>query len=142
LGERVNGRQNDEPEGYWTKHYQSAYLEDAANPKYPNAIRVAFLAYGTHKANGHARFKQREVAAVLGAVDKVGTFEPASKYVVDRAIKTAIAYGLLAPESKALCLVVPGHRIRGHQGDPETPCSRHRKPARKASSTPRLRAVR
>lgn len=129
-----------DPEGYWTKHYQSAYLEDAANPRYPNAIRVAFLAYGTHKANGHARFRQREVANVLGeTID--GTFEPASKYAVDRAIKTAISYGLLAEGSKALCLIVPGHRIRGHHGDADAPCDRHSPRPRRARPAPHLRAV-
>ena len=131
----------EEPEGYWTKHYQSAYLEDAANPRYPNAIRVAFLAYGKHKANGHARFKQREIANVLGEVDENGDFVPASKYVVERAIKTAVSYGLLAEGSKALCLVVPGHRIRGHHGDAEAPCDRHRKRPATIRSVPPLRSV-
>lgn len=130
----------DEPEGYWTKHYQSAYLEDAANPAYPNAIRVAFLAYGEHKANGHARFKQREIANVLGEMDD-GTFVPASKYVVDRAIKTAISYGLLSPGSRALCLIVPGHRIRGHHGEADATCDRHQSTARRAHTTTHLRAA-
>jgi hypothetical protein len=134
-------RRQDEPEGYWTKHYQSAYLEDAANPAYPNAIRVAFLAYGRHKANGHARFRQREIANVLGEVDQDGTFVPANKYAVNRAINTAISYGLLAPGSKTLCLIVPGHRIRGHHGEADAPCDRHRRPARKATAAPALRAV-
>jgi hypothetical protein len=131
----------DEPDGYFSKHFHEAYLEDAANPAYPNAIRVAYLAYGKHKANGHARFKQREIANVLGAFATDGTFEPASKYVVDRAIKTAISYGLLAPESKALCLIVPGHRIRGYHGDAEAPCDRHRPEARKARAARNLRAA-
>lgn len=126
-----------EPEGYWTKHYQSAYLEDAANPRYPLAIRVAYLAYGSHKANGHARFKQGEVAKVLGVLGEGGTFEPASRYAVNRAINTAISYGLLAEGSKALCLIVPGHRIRGNNGDPDAPCDRH--PAPTAQRT--LKAV-
>jgi len=129
-----------EPEGYWTKHYQSAYLEDAADPAYPNAIRVAFFAYGKYKANGHARLKQRQIANLLGAFDDDGTFVPTSKYVVDRAIKTAISYGLLAPGSKALCLIVPGHRIRGHHGEPEAPCDRH-SATRKRSAAVSLRAV-
>lgn len=131
---------DDEPAGYWTKHYQSAYLEDAANTSYPFAIRVAFLAYGTHKANGHARFRQREVGKVLGEfVD--GTFVPASRYAVDRAIKTAIAYGLLAEGSKALCLIVPGHRIRGHSGEPDAPCDRHRRTPKRTAKAPHLRRV-
>lgn len=128
-----------EPEGYWTKHYQSAYLEDAANPKYPLAIRVAFLAYGSHKANGHARFRQTEVAKVLGELVD-GTFVPASKHQVSRAIATAVSYGLLAENSKALCLIVPNHRIRGHHGDENAPCDRHQRQARAARVEP-LRVV-
>lgn len=134
-------RRPDEPEGYWTKHYQSAYLDDAGNPNYPNAIRVAFLAYGTHKANGHARFRQREIANVLGAMDESGTFVPASKYTVGRAITTAVEWGLLAEGSKALCLIVPGHRIRGHHGDADAPCDRHRPVARQRQPSHGLRVV-
>lgn len=128
-------RRQDEPEGYWTKHYQDAYLEDAANPRYPLAIRVAYLAYGTHKANGHARFRQGEVAKVLGGLED-GTFVPASRYAVNRAINTAIDYGLLAKDSRALCLVVPGHRIRGHQGNPDARCDRHGNAARTGRRMP------
>lgn len=127
-----------EPEGYWTKHFQSAYLEDAANPAYPLAIRVAFFAYGRHKANGHARLRQGEVANVLGEMVD-GEFYPASKYAVNRAIRTAISYGLLSVGSKALCLIVPGHRIQGHHGDPEKPCDRHRATKKPTATT--LRAV-
>lgn len=127
-----------EPEGYWTKHFQSAYLEDAANPAYPLAIRVAFFAYGRHKANGHARLRQGEVANVLGEMVD-GEFCPASKYAVNRAITSAISYGLLSPGSKALCLIVPGHRIQGYHGDAEAPCDRHRAPRKTSATT--LRAV-
>ncbi len=131
----------------FTKHSRGAYVEDAGNPTYPNAIRVAFLAYGHHRANGHARFKSREIANVLGSFDEIGTFVPASKYAVQRAINTAIEWGLLDPTSKALCLVVPGHRIRGHLGDIDAPCDRHatRKgaasravPSAKGADTPAL----
>ncbi len=115
-----------EPRGTWSKHFHEAYLEDAANPKYPKAIRVAFLAYGTHKANGHARFKRREVGRLLGEFDQQGTFVDADRYAVNRAINTAIEYGLLSPGSNALCLIVPGHRIQGHRGDADKRCDRHR----------------
>lgn len=117
----------DEKPGLFSKHDRAAYRDDAANPAYPNPSRVSFLAYGTHRANGHARFEAQEIAKVLGAYDEHGTFVPATKYAVRRAIDTAIKWGLLAPGSKALCLIVPGHRIEGHIGDPNAPCDRHRK---------------
>lgn len=129
----------DEPPGYWTKHFQDAYLEDAANPNYPKVIRLMFLAYGTHKANGHARFKQREIANVLGHVDSDGIFWPADRRTVNRVINQAVSWGLLAEGSKALCLIVPGHRIRGHRGEPDAPCDRHRPP--KKAAKPDLRAA-
>lgn len=115
-------------EEVWARHYQEPWKEDAANPRYPLALRVAFLAFGMHRANGHARFRQREIANVLGRFDDQGTWHPADRRTVNRAIKTAIDYGLLADGSKALCLIVPRHRVSGGLGNENARCDRHPRP--------------
>ncbi|QCX28081.1 hypothetical protein [Nocardioides jishulii] len=99
---------------------------------------MAFLAYATHKANGHATFKQGEIGTALGRFDEDGTFVPLDRRAVWRAIQEAIDFDLLAPDSKTLCLVVPGHRISGGLGDEHAPCRRHPK---RQSATRSLRAV-
>lgn len=109
----------------WSRHYQEPWAEDALNPAYPMPLRVAFLAFGRHRANGHATFRQGEVANVLGHFDDHGTWVPADRRTVYRAIARAVEYGLLDEGSKTLCLVVPSHRIQGGMGSPETPCRRH-----------------
>jgi hypothetical protein len=70
-------------------------------------------------------FRQGEVANVLGHFDQAGTWVPADRRTVHRAITQAMSYRLLAEGSKALCLVVPSHRIAGGMGSPDTPCQRH-----------------
>jgi hypothetical protein len=112
-------------EASWSRHYQEPWAEDALNSTYPMPLRVAFLAFGRHRANGHAVFRQGEVANILGHFDGQGTWLPADRRTVHRAIRTAIGYGLLAEGSKALCLVVPSHRIAGGMGSADTPCKRH-----------------
>ncbi|WP_432477200.1 hypothetical protein [Nocardioides sp. GXQ0305] len=119
-------------------HRQAAWHADALNPRFPLALRVAYLAMGTHRANGHAVFKQGEVAAVLGRVDEDGHHAPADRRTVYRAIRQAIDFGMLAEGSGALCLIVPRHRIAGGHGAPDAPCRRHPKP--KATSK-HLRAI-
>lgn len=121
----------------WSRHYQEPWKEDAANPRYPLALRVAFLAFGSHRANGHARFKQGEVAKVLARVDESGDLVTPDRRTVYRAIQQAVDFGLLAEGSKALCLIVPSHRISGGLGDEDARCDRHRE----QSKSRRLRAV-
>jgi hypothetical protein len=127
-------------EGAWARHFQAPWHEDALNPRFPLALRVAFLAYGTHTANGHARFKQGEIATVLGHLDENGHPEPADRRTVHRAIRQAVEYGLLAEGSKALCLLVPSHRIVGGMGDEDAPCDRHPSARQRARRRP-LKAV-
>lgn len=128
----------DETElGPWTRHFQHAWHDDALNPRFPFPLRVAFLAYGTHKANGHARFKQGEIAKVLGRLDEDGHPVPADRRTVYRAIRQAVEYGLLADGSKALCLIVPSHRIRGGMGNEHAPCDRHPRPSSALHRLPR-----
>lgn len=109
----------------WARHYQDAWHEDALNPNYPKALRVAFLAYGTHKANGHARFKPHEIATVLGAgrFDEYGHPVKADRRTVTRAIRQAVELGLLTEGSKAACLIVPRHRVTGGLGNENEPCT-------------------
>jgi hypothetical protein len=126
----------DSLDGPWSRHAQGPWHNDALTPRFPLPLRVAFLAYGTHHANGHAKFKQGEIAKVLARLDEAGHPVPADRRTVYRAIQQAIEYGLLAEGSKALCLVVPSHRIAGGMGDEKAPCERH--PRRRSTS---LRAV-
>lgn len=111
--------------GTWAIHYQESWRDDAANPHFSKALRVAFLAYGNHRANGHANFAQQEIAKTLGKVDEHGTFVPADRRAVHRAIQQAVDWGLLAEGSRALCLIVPKHRVAGGPGEDEEPCRRH-----------------
>lgn len=109
----------------WAAHCQEAWKDDAANPRFPLPLRVAFLAYGNHKANGHATFKQGEVARALAKFDESGSPVLPARQAVYRAIQQAVDYGLLAEGSRALCLIVPNHRIQGGHGNPDAPCRRH-----------------
>jgi len=115
--------------GTWAIHYQGPWRDDAANPRCPMPLRVAFLAYGNHRENGHANFKQQEIAAVLGRFTEDGTFKLADRRTVRRAIDLAIQWGLLAEGSKAMCLIVPKHRVTGGPGSENEPCKRHPQPS-------------
>lgn len=120
----------DDDQRPWARHFQEPWHEDALNPRFPHPLRVAFLAYGTHRANGHAVFKQGEVAKVLSRLDEDGHPVPADRRTVHRAIQQAVRLGLLAEGSKALCLIVPRHRIVGGMGQENAPCKRHPKASR------------
>lgn len=124
--------------GEWSGHYQQPFRDDAANPKFGMPLRVAFLAFGNHRANGHANFQRQEIAQVLGKFDDQGTFQPADRRTVNRAIQQAIEFGLLAEGSLALCLIVPQHRVFGGPGKEDAPCKRKHSVSR---STRSLRAV-
>src|ERR1700712_1956361 len=95
-----------ELDGPWAAHLQEAWSNDALNPRFPLPLRVAFAAYGQHRANGHARFKQGELCTILGHLDEGGHFVAADRRTVYRAIRQAVDYGLLDVASKTLCLVV------------------------------------
>lgn len=115
----------------WAGHSQEPWKDDAANPRFPLPLRVAFLAYGNHQANGHANFKQGEVAKALAKLVD-GELVIPDRRTVWRAIRQAVDYRLLAPESKALCLVVAEHRVQGGVGDENAPCKRHDSPRKRA----------
>lgn len=107
----------------WSKHYQDVWEERAGDPQLPKWVRVAALAYGMHKANGHASFPPGYIALVLGK--PIGGGEVVPEPNVGRAIRTAIKYGWLAEGSTSRCLVVPQHAISGPNGNPLAVCPIH-----------------
>jgi hypothetical protein len=128
----------------WARHYQAAWHERSGDPRFPLWLRVSALAYGSHRANGHAMFKAGQVALVLAKVDETtGEILVPRKQHVHRAIETAIEYGFLEKGSGTRCLVVPGHAIVGGLGDPAEPCPQHRRQGQRNRSvaTKRLKVV-
>jgi hypothetical protein len=118
----------------WAQHYQSVWQERAGNPRFPLWLRVAALAYGKHKANGHANFRQGEVATILRTVDvATGVITDPDRQHVHRAIRVAVEYGWLAPGSRTTCLVVPAHAVGGGEGNAFAPCPVHERPKRAAA---------
>jgi hypothetical protein len=105
-------------------HHQAVWraraADRAANPSLDNWIRVATLAFGYHRRNGHASFKPGEIAEILGAPGK-----PLSGPAVSNAIRLAKNAGWIAEESNARCLVVPPHAVGGGLGHPNDRCPIH-----------------
>lgn len=66
----------------------------------PYPVRLAWLAQGRANKHGHAPMKRGEVAQVLGITDK---------YNARRAIREAVAAGLLDKRSGTTCLVLPDY---------------------------------
>jgi hypothetical protein len=106
-------------------HRQSVWHERSANPRLPDWIRIAALAFGSHKANGHAPFKSGELAVYLGLPG-----QPLKPSEVSNAIRLAKTSGWIAEESNARCLVVPPHAVEGGLGDPRAECPVHHKSSR------------
>jgi hypothetical protein len=108
----------------WGIHHQAVWKERAAsraaNPSLDNWIRVAALAFGCHRRNGHANFGPGEIAEILGTPGK-----PLSAPAVSNAIKLAKSAGWIAKESNARCLVVPPHAVGGGLGHPDDRCAVH-----------------
>jgi hypothetical protein len=127
----------------WTRHYQSAWENRAANHKLPMWARVVSLAYGRHAANGHAVFPRAELTWILGTPPQaLEPFKRAHRQTVTNAIATAVGYGWLAEGSCLECLVVPGHAIAGPHGNADAPCPVHeRKTQSKREKRPALKVV-
>lgn len=87
----------------------------AKDPAMPLRFRVAFLAYGSQRKNGHAVFAKGELAKILGVC-------PAS---LSKAIGKAKDAGLLMYESNCRCLVSPKHVVTGGLGHEHDPCAIH-----------------
>lgn len=96
----------------FSMHRQSVWAERAGDPQFPDWLRVAAIAYGKHRANGHANFSRGALRVVLSTVNRE-TGEIHDNENVSRAIATAVRYGFLAKGSNARCLVVPQHAVEG-----------------------------
>lgn len=108
-------------------HYQHVWTERGGHLGLPLWLRVASLAYGAHKRNGHAVFQAGDLEVALGRPDPVtGEWKPLARQNVQRAIQTAIDYGMLAERSTARCLIVPRHAIEGgYAGNSDDACPIH-----------------
>jgi hypothetical protein len=125
----------------WARHYQSIWHDRAGDDSLPNWLRVAALAYGAHKANGHAMFEPRAIGLVLARVDReTGVVTELDSGNVKHAIDRAVQAGWLAEGSGARCLVVPGHAISGGLGRTTDPCPQHTKRCN-SDTAKRLKAV-
>lgn len=117
----------------WFMGRKEAFREYAASPALPRWLRVTNAAYSQVGGNGHAVFRQLELAEILGEVVD-GVWQPTKRQRVREAIDGAIERGLLLEGSKALCLVVPRNAIAFGAGDPSTPCKRHPRAKRNAKT--------
>lgn len=110
----------------WSRHYQNIWQERAGDPNLPDWLRVACLAYGNHRANGHAMFGPGSIGLVLARVDPTsGEIKPLMRQNVQRAINKAIEYSWLGEGSTTRCLVVPAHHVSGGLGRPDDTCPQH-----------------
>lgn len=106
-------------------HYQGVWLERAANPALPNWLRLASLAFGKHRANGHANFGVGQIAKLLARRTPDGQLKPLSDSGVSNAIRRAKELGFIANESHSRCLVVPPHAVTRGLGSPYERCRIH-----------------
>lgn len=120
----MSARKIDFGERTWSAFPQDHWLDMAGNPNFPDYLRILFVAYGRHAANGHARLERQELAYFLVRTD--GTLP--DRRNVRRALQRAVSMGYLKPESNLLCLVVSRHDVQGGKGDASARCRRdHRK---------------
>jgi hypothetical protein len=104
----------------WAAHAQDHWLELAGNPNFPDYLRIVFVAYGRHRANGHARLRPGELAAYLVRKDATRPDRRNIRHSIDRAVDL----GYLLPSSRMLCLVVSSGHVQGGIGDPDRRCDR------------------
>lgn len=116
----MNPRRIDFDGDTWAAHRQAHWLEFAGNPNFPDYLRIVFVAYGRHAANGHARLDRGELARFL--VRKDGTLP--DRRTIWRALNRAADLGYLSPVSRQLCLVVSSLHIQGGKGQADAPCTR------------------
>jgi hypothetical protein len=108
----------------FSMHTQSVWETRSANRSLPNWVRISALAFGCHRANGHANFAAGELEVLLGVPGENG-WKSVSPQQVSNAIAAAKQAGWIAPESRPRCLVVPHHAITGGLGHPHEKCSVH-----------------
>jgi len=104
----------------WAAHAQDHWLVMAGRPNFPDYLRVVFVAYGRHHANGHALLDRGELAYFLVRQD--GTLP--DRRIVWRAVREAVDLGFLVAGSQLLCLIVGSHDVQGGRGNPDSRCRR------------------
>lgn len=110
----------------WAGHWMHVWEEQAGNTTLTLWLRVTCLALGQHAANGHASFKPGALVEALSSVDRTtGEVTGPSRQHVSRAIRTAVAYGFLAPESSLRCLVVRPRFLRSGPPQRSRACAIH-----------------
>ena len=124
----------------FSMHRQAVWEERAADKSLPMWVRVAALAFGCHKANGHANFIEHPLKVLLGSPGEDGEWNCVDDSSISRAIAAAKKAGWIAEESNSRCLVVPHHAINGGLGHFYDKCSVHMG-RRTAKRKPKLEAV-
>lgn len=112
------------PERPWVGQFQSEWELRSGDDRLPKWMRVAALAMGKHRANGHAQFAPGDLALTFGEVDQ-DTGEIFPDRHVGEHINRAVSLGWLANGSGTRCLIVPGHTYRTAPGNPTEPCRWH-----------------
>lgn len=128
MSRRINFGDRD-----WTAHAQDHWLDFAGNPNFPDHLRIVFVAYGRHRANGHAKLDQGELARFL--VRRDGTLP--DRRTLWHALNKAIGHEFLLPDSRALCLVVSSDHAQGGRGNPDEKCQRNHTRRQKDASNER-----
>ena len=95
-------------------HDQAMWQARAADARLPKWLRVSSIAYATNRANGHAEFRQGELARTLGVPSQEAS----------RAVRRAVELGWLSPGSGLRCLIMP-LGVRYGPGKADAPCSHH-----------------
>jgi hypothetical protein len=104
----------------WSAHSQDHWLDRAGDHRFPDYLRIVFVAYGRHSANGHAKLERGELAYYLIREDA----SLPDRRSIYRSIQKAVALGLILDVSHALCLVVSSHDVQGGRGNPDARCRR------------------
>ena len=104
----------------WSAHAQDHWLDRAGDHRYPDYLRVTFVAYGRHTANGHAKLDRGDLAYYLVRED--GSLP--DRRTIYRSIRRAVDLGLILDISTALCLVVSSHDVQGGRGSVDARCRR------------------
>lgn len=117
----------------WTRHYQHVWLERSQDHSFTLWFRVACLALGTHRANGHAEFAAGEIADRIEVVNRsTGELRSPKRQEIQRVILEAVAHKFLSESSGSLCLVVPPHAVGGGLGSEHAVCPTHKLKAARA----------
>ena len=122
-------------------HRQAFWEERAADKSLPLWVRVAALAFGCHRRNGHANFIDPPLKVLLGGPGEHGGWDCVDESSISRALAAAKKAGWLAEESNSRCLVVPRHAISGGLGNEHELCSVHIGRRRAAKRKQTLAAV-